>query len=70
MQVSSGGDARMAEPFTGEDEQTPEARIASVFSVAAVGRAVGDLAATGNSTHQSTTAFERCADTPVSEASA
>lgn len=62
--------ARIAEPFTGEDEQTPEARIASVFSVAAVGRAVGDLAATGNSTHQSTTAFERYAETPISEASA
>lgn len=61
--------ARIAEPFTGSDGQTPEARIACVFSVAAVGRAVGDLAAV-NATYQHTTAFERCADTPVSERSA
>jgi len=55
----------MAEPFTGSDGQTPEQRIALVFSVAAVGRAVGDLA-TGNSTHQSTTPFNCHADAPVS----
>lgn len=66
--MTSNG-ACMAEPFTGSDGQTPEQRIALVFSVAAVGRAVGDLA-TGNSTHQSTTPFNCHADAPVSEASA
>jgi hypothetical protein len=64
MQDSGGG--RMAEPFTGEDEQTPEARIAGVFSVWAVGRAVGDLAAAcGNSTHHHNTDSECHAETPT-----
>lgn len=59
----------MAEPFA--DEQTPEARIAGVFSVWAVGRAVGDLAAAGgNSTHHHTTDSKCHAETPLSEASA
>lgn len=57
----------MAEPFA--DEQTPEQRIACVFSVAAVGRAVGDLAA-GNSTHHPNTDSKCHAETPLPEAGA
>lgn len=68
--MQDSGRARIVEPFAGEDEQTPEQRIACVFSVAAVGRAVGDLAATGNSTHQHTTISKCHAETPISEASA
>ena len=69
MSVSGGVAARMAEPFA--EAQTPEARIAGVFSVWAVGRAVGDLAAAcGNSTHHRNTQSECHAETPVSEAGA
>lgn len=59
MQASSD----MAAPT--DNEQTPEQRIASVFSVAAVGRAVGDLAAAGNSTHHPNTVSECHAETPI-----
>lgn len=65
--TSSGG--RIAEPLA--EAQTPEARIACVFSVWAVGRAVGDLAAAcGNSTHHRNTDSKCHAETPLSEASA
>lgn len=70
MSVSGGVAARMAEPFA--EAQTPEARIAGVFSVWAVGRAVGDLAAAagGNSTYHPTTDSKCHAETPISKASA
>lgn len=62
--MQDSGGVRIVEPFAGEDEQTPEQRIACVFSVAAVGRAVGDLAA-GNSTHHRNTVSECHAETPT-----